>query len=181
MAYNRLLARISAPAVEPLTVSETKIYLRVDHETEDTLIGDLITSARMSAENWLRRSLIHQSWKLGYDECAPMQLDLPMGPVNSLTSVSIIDRDNNTNIVDDACYSLNSAKTMLRFDMPVYGFHIEILYSTGYGAAAANVPAPIRQGMLSHIAAMYDNRGEYNVAIPDQSYSLYLPFREVML
>src|SRR5688500_13257611 len=34
---NRLLSRITAPAAEPLTLSETNSYLRVDHTDEDSL------------------------------------------------------------------------------------------------------------------------------------------------
>ncbi len=181
MAYNRLLVRTSAPATEPLTLGETKSYLRIDHDDEDSLVGDLIVTARMHAENWLRRSLISQAWKLGYDECAPMKISLPMGPVSAITSVTIINRDNSSSVVSDECYSLNSAMTMLRFDIPLHGFQIEVAYDTGYGATGAHVPSPIRQGMLNHIAVLYDARGEGNSAMPEQSVSLYMPFREFML
>ncbi|MEQ1790660.1 MAG: head-tail connector protein, partial [Rickettsiales bacterium] len=62
----RLLERISAPATEPITLAEAKLYLRVDSSSEDNLITDLIVAARMSAEAWLKNSLISQSWKLVY-------------------------------------------------------------------------------------------------------------------
>ncbi len=49
----RKLVQASAPASEPVTLAEAKLYLRVDAATEDTLIGELITAARVAAEQYL--------------------------------------------------------------------------------------------------------------------------------
>jgi uncharacterized phiE125 gp8 family phage protein len=179
---HRLLTRITAPASEPVTLAQAKTYLRIDGTTEDTIITDMIVASRMTAENWLRRSLINQVWKLGYDDMLPESVYLPMGPVNSITSVTIINRDASTQAVNSTGYYLNTAKTALMFDSAPGGFHIEIVYNAGYSADASGVPMPIRQGMLSHIASMYDSRGEQEQnAIPEQTLSLFAPFREVML
>jgi uncharacterized phiE125 gp8 family phage protein len=178
---SRLLTRVSAPATEPLTLAEAKMYLRIDGDDEDLLIGDLIVAARMVAEEWLKRSLITQSWKLSYDDYIHELVPLPMGPVASVTSVVVSNRDASTQIIDDAVYTLNSAKDALVLDTIVFGFRVEITYVAGYGSAAA-VPKPVKQGMLEHIAAMYENRGEIGeVALPGQATRLYMPFREVRL
>lgn len=179
---NRLLERITPPAAEPLTTPETKLYLRIDHDTEDSYIGDLIVSARMTAENWLRRSLITQSWKLGYDDFLPACVNMPMGPVTAISDVTVVNRDNTTDTVSSSLYALNAAKNQLNFDAPVAGFHIEIRYGAGYGSDGSDVPAPIRQGMLCHIASLYENRGESGaIPIPEQVFALYTPYREVLL
>lgn len=178
---NRLLVRVTAPAIEPITLSEAKLYLRIDHANEDVLISDLIVAARLTAEHWLKRSLITQAWKLAYDDYAAETLSLPMGPVNSITSIMIVNRDNSTQVIDNSVYYLNAAKDTLIFDMALIGFRVEITYSTGYGNAAA-VPKAIKQGMLVHIASMYENRGEAcEYSIPDQTIRLYTPFREICL
>ncbi len=178
---SRLLTRVAAPADEPLSLDEAKLYLRIDSQEEDLLINDLIVSARLTAEQWLKRSLINQSWKLAYDACLPECVGLPMGPVNSVTSVTVVNRDNTTQAVDASTYYLNAAHDTIVFQSAVIGFRIEIIYATGYGTASA-VPRPIKQGMLSHIAAMYDNRGdtEYTI-LPPQAISLYMPFRGICL
>ncbi len=178
---SRLLTRITAPASEPVTLAEAKLYLRVDSTTEDNLISDLIVAARMSAEQWLRSSLITQSWKLSYNDYVDEAVLLPMPPVVSISSVVVINRDSTTQTISANNYYLNAAKNMLLFDNCVSGFSIEISYNTGYGSAA-QVPSPIKYGILAHIAAMYDERGLIGQAnLPPQVSSLYLPFREVML
>jgi uncharacterized phiE125 gp8 family phage protein len=56
----RGLERIVPPALEPLTLAETKLYLRVDHPDDDQAILRLIQTAREAAEEYLRRSLLTQ-------------------------------------------------------------------------------------------------------------------------
>lgn len=179
---HRLLTRITAPASEPITLAQAKTYLRIDGTTEDSAVTDMIVAARMTAENWLRRSLINQVWKLAYDDTLPEVVYLPMGPVNSVTSVTVINRDSSTQLVDSSRYYLNSARTALMFDSTPSGFQIEIIYNAGYGNDVSAVPMPIRQGILSHIASMYESRGEPEQSgIPEQTLNLYAPYREVML
>jgi len=181
MTRNRLLVRVTAPASEPLTLAEAKLYLRIDHTHEDTLLTDLIVAVRMIAENWLRRSLLAQSWKLAYDGGVPECVGLPMGPVSAITGVIIVNRDSTTQALDSSTYWLNAAQNAIVFNSMTIGFRIEITYSTGYGTAS-DIPRPIKQGLLAHLAAMYDSRGETGeVALPEQAVALYMPFREVRL
>ena len=59
---------ITSPNVEPLSLAEAKLHLRVDTNDEDTLISSLIVSARMAAENICRRALVTQSWRVVIDQ-----------------------------------------------------------------------------------------------------------------
>lgn len=178
---HRSLTRVSAPASEPVTLPEAKQYIRVDHANEDILISDLIVAARMSAEHWLKRSLITQSWKLAYDEYVPEEIYLPMGPVSSITSVIEIGRDGTPQTIDSNVYYLNAAKDRIVLDTTLVAFRVEVTYVAGYGNASA-VPRPIKQGILAHIASMYDGRGDSaDMMLPEQSMRLYMPFREISL
>ena len=179
---NRLLKRVTDATVEPVTLTEAKLYMRIDTSDDDTLITDLITAARQTCENWLRRSLINQTWKLSFDYVIPRLVGLPMGPVNSISSVVIVNQDTTTQTVDASTYWLNAAQNALVMFSQLTGFQIEITYNTGYGADEAAVPRPIKQGILSHIAYMYDSRAEEGqMVLPEQAVGLYLPYREVRL
>lgn len=177
----RRLERITAPTSEPVTLAEAKLYLRVDSTSEDSLISDLIIAARMSAESWLKSSLISQSWKLVYNDYLDSEVDLPMPPVVNVASVIVVNRDTTTQTISANNYYLNAAKTKLLFDNYVSGFSIEIAYNTGYGTAS-QIPSPIKYGILAHIAAMYDERGLLGQSkLPAQVSALYAPFRGVLL
>ena len=182
VARNRLLKRITDPASEPVTLAEAKLYMRVDNTDDDALITDLITAARTTCEHWLRKSLINQTWKIAFDWAIPGNVYLPMGPVASITSVVLFNQDGTSVTVDPTTYWLNAAQNALTMYARLAAFRIEITYNTGYGSAAANVPRPIKQGILSHIAYMYDSRAENGeMILPDQAVGLYTPFREVRL
>lgn len=179
---NRLLQCITPPSVEPVTLTEAKLYMRIDNTDDDTLITDLITAARQTCESWLRRSLINQTWKLVFDYGIPPLVGLPMGPVNSISSVVITNQDTTTVTSDSSTYWLNAAQNAMVMVGPLIGFRIAITYNTGYGADETAVPRPIKQGLLSHISYMYDSRAESGeMVLPQQAVGLYMPYREVKL
>ena len=55
------------PASEPLTLAETKSYLKVSDTTDDTLLSQIITAIRKSCEDWTGRALVTQTWTLWRD------------------------------------------------------------------------------------------------------------------
>ncbi|MDX1974467.1 MAG: head-tail connector protein [Rickettsiales bacterium] len=185
----RQLARLTAPTTEPISLAEAKLYLRIDHAQDDTLISDLITTARHMAEQHLKRSLMTQSWKLTMDGCEHFALDLygeqivplSMGPIASITNIMAVDREGTSTEVDNSYYRLSATRDAVLMNAGVNGFRIEITYSAGYGDAAS-VPRPIKLGLLSHVAALFDGRGlDADTALPASCLSLYASYREVGL
>ncbi len=169
----------TSPASEPLTAAEAKLYLRVDGSTEDSAITRMIATARQAAESYMRRSLITQTWTIAYDEGAPAEVKLPRGPVQSITGVKIIAADGSQTTLNPAIYFLNAGKETLLFNAAPFGHIIEIAYVAGFGDASA-VPDQIKQGMLAHIVAMYEDRGGAT-ALPPAARALYNAYRVVAL
>jgi uncharacterized phiE125 gp8 family phage protein len=58
---------VTAPAVEPVSLEQAKVHLRVDTADDDALIGMLISAARAHAENVCRRAFVTQQWDLFLD------------------------------------------------------------------------------------------------------------------
>lgn len=177
--YPRKAKRITHPAVEPVSLAEVKAYLRLDHTDDDDLINDLIEAARDAAEMYLRQSLITQTWLLTYDDNIPFHVDLPHGPTQSVVSLVAEAEDTSTTTVNAQAYKL-LANDVLRVEGYVHSHKIHITYVTGFGDAPADVPAPIRQGMIHHVGMMIESR-ENLQDLPGGVIGLYAPYRKVGL
>lgn len=87
-------------------------------------------------------------------------------PIISITSVKTTDTDNSQTPFDSSNYDF-SAETGQLFlnDGSVWPTNlrekdaIEIIYVAGYGTAATDVPAPIRQTVYYQLGRIYENRG----------------------
>lgn len=175
---NRLLNVVTQPAAEPVTLAEAKTYLRVTVNDDDTLIQSLIAAARQSAEEYLRRSLVTQTLKISLQGDAYAVIALPRGPVQSVTSVTAVARDDSTAVISASGYYLSASKEQVEFDAYVSAHRVEVVYVAGYGAASA-VPDAIKQGILAHVSKLYDCRGEGDRAMPVTSRALFEPYRVV--
>jgi uncharacterized phiE125 gp8 family phage protein len=169
------LKLITAPATEPLTVSEAKLHLRVDHSTDDAVITAMITAAREQAEHALQRALMPQTWETVLDGFpADSIIVLGLVPVASVTSVKYLDTAGAEQTVSAANYSLD-AETVPGRILPDAGYTwpstqddtlntVRARFVAGYANAAA-VPAGIKAWMLLQIGALYRNREAFAAGI----------------
>ena len=58
---------VTAPVIEPVTITEAKDYMRISDDDDNALISNLIVAARTAAESYTRRAFITQTWKLLMD------------------------------------------------------------------------------------------------------------------
>tara|TARA_R110001632_G_scaffold142795_1_gene258749 strand:- start:2 stop:655 length:654 start_codon:yes stop_codon:yes gene_type:complete len=95
---------------------------------------------------------------------------LPRYPLQSITSVTTFDTGNNATAVTVAdVFNVDTYRTPGRLALrsgqtwPIALREtnaIVIDYAAGYGSAAGDVPAPIKQGILLMAASLYENRGD---------------------
>lgn len=102
------LTQITAPAVEPVTLEDAKAFCRVTHDSEDSIFLGFIKAARQHIEEMLNRSIAERTYLLTLDAFSD-RIELPNGPVTSVTSVEYIDRDGATQTVAATEYSLDLA------------------------------------------------------------------------
>ena len=88
---NTAWALQTGPTIEPLTVDEAKLQLRIDSDTDDAAVERRLRSARSQAETYLMRGLLTQTWQYAQDDWAD-EILLPMAaPLQSVTSVKYYD------------------------------------------------------------------------------------------
>lgn len=156
-----------APTVEPVTLAEAKLHLRVDGNAEDDYITSLIIAAREWAEGFTRRAFINRTIRLSLEEF-PTEIRLPFGKTQSISSFAYTDSDGNAaTLTSGVTYTLDSESEPARL-VPYYNTQwpsvydvpnaIQITYVVGYGAAATSVPTSIKQAMLLACGNWYENR-----------------------
>jgi uncharacterized phiE125 gp8 family phage protein len=171
----RSLTRQTAPAVEPVTLSEAKAHLRVDTSDDDTYIGTLITAAREWVEQYLDRTLIHTQWVLRFDKFPPSGIEpveLPRPPMvtsgtATAVAVTFTSEAGTTSTYSTAEYRVDRNATPGAI-LPIYGSTwtphrqddnaISVTWWAGYGASGSSVPAAIRHAMLMLIGTWYERR-----------------------
>lgn len=78
------LKLITPPVAEPLDLATAKLHLRVDQDDENTLITNLITTAREQVEHHTRRALVTQTWELIlFNWPSKQYIELPLPPLQS--------------------------------------------------------------------------------------------------
>ena len=166
---------ITPPSIEPITLEEAKIFLRIDTDEENTLLESLISAARQYAEKYTCRSFLTQEWELTTKVIAE-KLFLPYPPVQSVESVLL-----DGQLVDDYKYALLPGDT-LYFVSPLYAVTpsgIVIRYTAGYGNVPEDVPRDIRQAILITVAGLYENRESGGISA--EARELLKPYRVFQL
>jgi uncharacterized phiE125 gp8 family phage protein len=170
------LVLTSDPTSEPVTVAEAKAHLRVDAANEDTLIASLILTSRLHVETALGLALLTQSWQLLLDRWPPEKdLQLPLRPLQSIDAVRVFPAEGAATVIDPSDYLADTAsvpprliRTGVIWPQPGKAANgVEIDFTAGYGASAADVPAPIRQALLLLIAHWYERREPIEVGSPE--------------
>ena len=123
-------------AVEPMSIADAKLHLRVDIQDDDVLIGALIAAARRFAENLTQRALICQAWKLVIDSFpGPTLIGVPWGKtftlpkhaivleksrVQQVTSIDYLDMGGNPQVMAPNLYTVDYTSEPCRIT-PVFG------------------------------------------------------------
>jgi uncharacterized phiE125 gp8 family phage protein len=160
----------TAPAVEPITAAEAKLHCRVDHSTEDAIFTRLIETARIQCEDIARRAFITRTYT-AYFDCWPYmtRFELPYPPLIGITSVKYYDDLGSAAVTVSASnYQVDTNSEPGRFALKSTASWpsttlrelngVEIIYTAGYGALAANVPARYKDAMFLLIAHYYEHR-----------------------
>lgn len=166
---NRVWKVTTPPAIEPVTLAETKLFGKIDYGTdEDSLVEGFIQSAREAAEEYLGRAFIQQTIRILMDWWPGTAVKLPRPPLISIDKVATLDEDDaETEYDSDNYYVVTEAipgKLVLKQGVSApynsgrtYGGYL-IELKAGYGDVATDVPRPIREGIMLWTAVVYATR-----------------------
>jgi uncharacterized phiE125 gp8 family phage protein len=166
---------VAGPSAEPITYGQVIDHLRItsfDEETDGGSIENidrLIEAVRDDAQDFTGRKFITQTWYYYLDKWPTENyIELPFNPVQLISSIKYTDMDGTERtltlttdyLVDTVSLKNRIVLSYLGF-WPTYTLHpvnpIKIEFICGYGDAAEDVPARIRQAMLIQIADLFEN------------------------
>lgn len=163
---------VTGPASEPLTLTEVKLHLRVDHSSDDNLITMLIQAAREYVEQTTGRALLSQTIREYWDDFPTCcTLDLALSPLTSVTNFQYIDEDGATQTISGSNYTADTVSKPARivkrddYTWPTVDDIPNAVWVT-YVAGAANagaLDASLKQAMLLQIGYWYENREDMPV------------------
>jgi uncharacterized phiE125 gp8 family phage protein len=195
------LVLVTAPAAEPVTLVEAKLWLKVDDSADDALLTELIKSARRVFEEITGRSLIDTVWRAEWDHLprdgsyagAPLSriLELPRAPLKATSPVAWVkysadDSSGTETTFSSGSYTVDAGRDPNRYprlwlndsaDWPTLGSFpgaLRCQFTAGYGAAASDVPEEIKVCLKLLVSHLYQNRTPVNIGniVNEISYSL---------
>lgn len=181
---------VDGPAVEPITLSEMKAYLRLDDDAEDELVAGLIKAARLMIECASRRVLIEQRWRIVMDDWPQGgKVLLPIAPLLAVDGIRVFDAAGTATSVPASSIEtdvMSDPPRILVSDAPQPGKArngIEIELRAGFGPSPDAVPATLKLAIKILVAQWFENRGDVvgEQMLPPQAMALVAPFQRVRL
>lgn len=159
--------RSAVPTFEPVTLAEAKSHLRIAKTNEEhhNDLDRLIQVAREAFESDTNYVLSTGTYTVKF-ECFPDEdeLQLPIRPVSSITSLTYVDSAGTVQTFSSAYYSLNQYESMPTLQL-VYpnvwpstrGYENDnvLTFVAGYTTAAL-IPAQAKQAILLKIEQLFD-------------------------
>jgi len=181
------LELVTPPALEPVSLDEAKAHLKLDTSDDDAMLTRLIAAARARAEWHTGRAFVTQSWILWLDGwCEP--IDMPLPPLIAVSSIETYGTNDTPSVLDGSQYQVDSVggrvalKPGVALPVDLRRLNaVSIAFTAGYGDAAGDVPADIRQAVLDIVADLYAHRGDGGEELPIEALALLAPYRILKL
>jgi len=187
---------LAGPATEPVALADARAFLRLDSGDEDGFVETLIAAARIHVESITGRALIEQSWRVVLDDWPQDRtVKLPVAPLIAVDAITTYDSEGTgfTISLAEVVSETDVAPARLFLprvipDAPALRKRrsIEIDVTVGYGSTPDDVPAGLRQALLSLVGHWFEHRDAVVVAgsgavVPAGFDRLVSPYRPVAI
>lgn len=172
---------LTPPTVEPVTLADAKLHLRVDTSDEDALVTRLIKSAREECEHFTQRTIPTTTLGLYLDAFPDGDLHLPSGPAQSITSVQYVNEAGSLTALPSSVYALDDTQVDAALRLTwgsgwpptrVQPNAVIVTYVAGFPAC----PESVRNWILLRVGTLYRFRETDSERVP-----LPAPFADRLL
>lgn len=178
--------QVSNSGLEPLTLDEAKLHLRVDSDEEDTLIYALIVAARQAVENYTWLNLNEAVYNMFFDATEVDEFIRINKQVITITSVQYKDATGVYQALSPSSYQtdLYSNPCRIKIDTkPTVGNFLnawKIVFTAGFTSPEL-VPEQIKSAMKLTIGHLYEHREDVtmssNYALENGAKYLVTPYK----
>lgn len=183
--------RADTATVEPVSVAELRLYLRLDPDdgtVEDALLAGLIAAARASLETEARRVLVPSHWRIVLDALpAKGWLPLPLSPLIALVRAGRVAVDGTVSDLPAGLVRLGpdpveAPGLYVSPDLPdLDGAGLLLEVAAGFGGDGPPIPPALRLAILRLAAARYEHRGDEPDEAGADAARAAAPFRRLRL
>jgi len=160
---------ITPPVIEPISIEEAKMHLRITDNDSDLIIESMIRQAREFCENFQNRKYITQTLEMVLDSfpnerCIPFRNCSPIQSVESVKYYNTNSQEyefSSTNYIVDTDSFVNRIVLGYCKQWPLEqlqpGNGLRIRFIAGYGDNSMDVPETIRWAIILHIKLLFDD------------------------
>ena len=171
------LTLVTGPTGEPLIDADVIEHLRLEDDLEANQVDRVIAAARSQVEGVTGRALMPQTWELALRRFPLQRIRLPKPPLVSVTSITYVDADGNSQVLASSEYQVNTRIEPGEIERAFRGTWpdirdvpnaVVIQYVVGYGGVGATddaarasldqVAGNIRAALLLICGELWENR-----------------------
>ena len=165
-----LVRREPISPATPFQFADLKLFARVDHSEEDSVIFNMGMTAAAEIEEYAQIALLTQKVRVTiFDpDCGQYGLHLPIGPV-AMDAQPTVTIDSQPFTAFDF---LGGNRPYIRWLAPYHDLQpsrILIEYDAGFGSTASAIPADLAQVIKDHTMFLYEARGPIDAKVPVRS------------
>ena len=159
------LSVITEPTVEPVTISEAKDAIGIEHDEDDKRIDGYIKAARIFAEKFCSLKIPSQTVERSYDNWPSGEIDLDVWPLQSIDSVKYDDTASpvteqtltlNTDYYADIIQDGGRVRTITGWpSVATKPTAIRISMTAGY-ATPKLTPESLKDGIKAYVVYLYE-------------------------
>ena len=150
----------------PESLSVLKTALRVEHDTDDDYLEELLQAAADQVTTRTGRQVLTCSRRLGLCEWWSGSIDIPYPKLQSVTHVKYIDCNGDEQTLDPSNYSVCTSgqygRVVIRGSTPSLDTDVEkpigVTFVCGYGDEGTDVPSGLRLPIRELVRCWYEEK-----------------------